>query len=325
MAPDPIREMPGEPLIVSVQHFCLHDGPGVRSLVFFKGCPLRCAWCQNPETWKTQAEIAFKAHLCIGCENCVRACPAGARTAIGRRDEDLCDLCFTCTGACPSGALHRYGHEMSVQEVLEQLRPEFSLLRSSGGGVTLTGGEPALFPRFAESLAAALRKEGVHVAMETSGRFSPYRTAELMRRLDLLLYDVKVFEDGIHRELCGASNERIKANLRELAAAAGRGEGPPLWPRLPLIPSVTDTRENLLGWAFFLTRLGIDVMTLVPYHRLGASKRQWLGLPPEPEMREAGEAQIEYARSLLAEAGMRVFMPGEEEWGSLGPEGSGGR
>ncbi len=319
LVPDPIGELAGEPLIVSVQHFCVHDGPGVRSLVFFKGCPLRCTWCQNPETWRPQAEIGFKAHLCIACGNCVSACPHGALTEIGGRDVERCRLCFTCTDTCPAGALHRFGQQMGVEEVVAQLRPEFSLFRSSGGGVTLSGGEPALFPHFAASLAGALRAESIHVAMESSGRFSPYRTAELMRQLDLLLYDVKVFDNGLHEKFCGASNERIKANLRELAAEAERNEAPPLWPRLPLIPGITDNRENLLGWAGFLQKLGIDVLTLVPYHRLGAAKRGWLGLDAEPGIPEIGDAQVENARALLTDAGLRVFLPGEEDWGSLEP------
>ncbi len=317
MAPDPMKELAGEPLIVSVQHFCLHDGPGVRSLVFFKGCPLRCSWCQNPETWRPQAEIGFKPHLCIACGTCIAACPNGALTEIGKRDGAACRLCFSCTNACPSGALHRFGQPLGVAEVVEQLRPEFPLYRSSGGGVTLSGGEPALFPSYAAELAGALRAEGIHVAMETSGRFSPYRTAELMRQLDLLLYDVKIFDAGRHEQLCGAGNERIKTNLRELASAAPDQTSPPLWPRLPLIPGMTDMRENLLGWAGFLLKLGIMNITLVPYHRLGEAKREWLGLPPEPEIPGIDDAQVEAARDMLAGAGMRVCLPGEEDWGSL--------
>ncbi len=319
VVPDPIGELAGKPLIISVQHFCLHDGPGIRSLVFFKGCPLRCAWCQNPETWRAQAEIAFKAHLCIGCGTCVDACPHGALAEIGRRDAERCRLCFTCTEACPSEALHRFGLPLSVEDVLARLRPEFPLFKTSGGGVTLSGGEPSLFPGFATALATALRAEDVHVAMETSGRFSPYRTAQLLRHLDLLLYDVKVFDDGLHQKLCGASNERIKANLRELAAAAKGDEVPALWPRLPLIPDMTDARENLLDWAAFLLKLGIDSLTLIPYHRLGASKRGWLGLEAEPDISELSDSRIEYARALLADAGLRVFMPGEEKWDGLQP------
>ncbi len=315
--PDPMKELAGEPLIVSLQHFCLHDGPGVRSLVFFKGCPLRCTWCQNPETWRPGAEIGFKAHLCISCGKCVAACPNSARTEIGERNGAACRLCFACTEACPAGALHRFGQPLGVAEVIEQLRPEFPLYRTSGGGVTLSGGEPALFPSFAAQLAGALRAEGVHVAMETSGRFSPYRTAELMRQLDLLLFDVKIFDNGQHERLCGAGNERIKANLRELAPRADDHASLPIWARLPLIPGLTDARDNLLAWAGFLAKLGIMNISLVPYHRLGEAKRGWLELPPEPEIPDINDAQIAWARDLMSGAGMRVFLPGEEDWDSL--------
>lgn len=316
----------GDPLVFSVQHFCLHDGPGVRSLVFFKGCPLRCVWCQNPESWSREPELGYKAHLCIGCKTCARVCPSGA-VAPGRgtpgpgRDRSRCRLCFACAEQCPSGALTRFGLRRSVASLVAELRAELPLFQASKGGVTLTGGEPTFQAQAAADLALALRSEGVHVAVETCG-FYP-RTAEskavgrLFDAVDLVLFDVKLFADADHRRFCGAGNEPVKQNLLELAEAARRGEGPAVWPRLPLIPGVTAEPANLTGWAGFLRSLGLTRLTLVPYHRLGDSKRTWLGLGPAPSFPTPSEADVKAAAELLGAQGIETFTPGEEEWACL--------
>ncbi len=277
----PGREAPAaerEPLILSVQHFCIHDGPGVRSLVFFKGCPLRCAWCQNPESWSPRAQLGFKPHLCIACRTCVEVCPNKAVTAPGVRDHGRCRLCFTCVDHCPSGAMVRFGEPRSVESIVDELRPEFPLFRQSGGGVTLSGGEPTMFPRFAADLARRLKAEGIHVAMETCGEFDLAAAGDLLASLDLVLFDIKVFDDAEQRRWCGVGNNRIKANLRAMVAAAAQGKGPRVWPRMPLIPEAIDTPRNFDKWGGLLQELGIPRMTLVPYHNLGDAKRDWLGI-----------------------------------------------
>jgi len=310
--------MDREPLTLSIQHFCLQDGPGVRSLVFFKGCPLRCAWCQNPESWSPEPEPAFKGSLCLGCGECVAQCPEQALARPGERDPLRCRLCFTCVEACPSGALARHGEPRGVDELVEALRPEFPLLRDSGGGVTLSGGEPTLFPALAARLAARLREEGIHVALETCGHFAPDAdfVVELLDALDLVLFDVKLFDEPEHRRLCGAGNARIKRNLRLLAERAARGEGPLVWPRLPLVPGITDGQDNLRGWAGLLVEAGLTRLTLVPAHALGESKRAWLGLPPGPAIEQPTDGQVEAARALLAGAGVAACLPADEDWGS---------
>lgn len=268
-----------EPLIFSIQHFCLHDGPGIRSLVFFKGCPLRCVWCQNVESWRAEAEIAFKSHLCIGCERCVKRCPAHAIAAPGQRNAELCAGCFTCVETCPSGAMTRFGVRRTPEEVIVDLEPEFPLLRNSGGGMTLTGGEPMLFPEFAARLADLLCSEGIPVTLETCGLFNLKRLRPLLAKLQLVLFDIKVFDGEQHRVLCGSDNLVIKENLRFLAEAATRGDGPPVWPRLPLVPGMTDGHANIRSWAGFLQDIGISSVTVLPYHPMGAIKRRWLILP----------------------------------------------
>jgi len=306
-----------EPLIFSLQHFCLHDGPGIRSLVFFKGCPLRCVWCQNVESWRADAEIAFKAHLCIACERCVERCPRHAIAKPGHRDAQRCGGCFTCVEACPSGAMTRFGVKMTPEEIVAELRPEFPLLRESGGGVTLTGGEPTLFPEFATTLARLLRSEGIRVALETCGLFNLERLRPLLTELQLVLFDIKVFDGEHHRLLCGSDNTMIKENLRSLAEAVTRGEGPSVWPRLPLVPGMTDGHANIRAWAGFLKDIGIPFLTVVPYHTMGANKRRWLGIPAGPDLQIPGDGEIGAVEKLFFTEGIRVFKPGEE--GFRGP------
>jgi pyruvate formate lyase activating enzyme len=302
-----------EPLIISLQHFCLHDGPGIRSLVFFKGCPLRCLWCQNIESWKAEAEIAFKAHLCINCGKCVEKCPENALPEVGKRNEELCRYCFTCTDSCPSGAMTRFGVSLSVEEIVEKLRPEFSLFRTSGGGVTFTGGEPTLYPEFTVRLSKSLRAEGIDVALETCGFFNMEKLQPLFRELQLVLFDIKVFDESQHRRLCGQESTEIKQNLKSLVKAWNRKEGPIIWPRLPLIPGMTDGHDNIKNWAGFLRELGIPFLTIVPYHPMGANKRRWLGLPAIPELRVPTDAEIKKIEQLFSDEGIKIYKPGEED------------
>lgn len=301
-----------EPLIFSLQHFCLHDGPGIRSLVFFKGCPLRCSWCQNVESWKAEPEIAFKDHLCINCGRCVEQCPQHAMTEVGKRDAQLCRYCFTCTDHCPSGAMTRFGLSLSADELVEKLRPEFSLFRTSGGGVTFTGGEPTLYPDFTVRLARSLRAEGITVVLETCGFFNLERLRPLFHELQLVLFDIKVFDEAQHKRLCGADNRVIKQNLQSLAAAWKSKAGPLIWPRLPLVPEMTDGPDNIKSWAGFLRGLGISFLTLVPYHPMGANKRRWLGLPAGPELHVPAEEEMTAAEQLFLAEGIKTNKPGEE-------------
>lgn len=305
-----------QPLVFSIQHFCLHDGPGVRSVVFFKGCPLRCVWCQNPESYRTRPELGFKESLCVGCGKCVATCPDQALAAPGTRDPHRCQLCFECTRACPTLACVGFGQAYAVEAVLEELEPEQPLYRNSGGGVTLSGGEPFMHAAFALALTRNLRRDEVHVATETCGHFSPDGdAAALLAELDLVIYDLKVFDEQRHRAYCGVGNALIKSNFVDLA----RNRQVVLWPRLPLIPGVTDSPDDLERWADFLEQASIPYLTLVPYHNLGVAKRRWLGLPEAPTFQPLDEAQRNRAARRLERRGFAVFEPGEEEW-SLLPE-----
>jgi len=301
-----------KPFIFSVQHFCLHDGPGIRSLIFFKGCPLRCIWCQNIESWNTQPEIAFKAHLCIDCGKCVEKCPEHAFSEVGKRNARFCRYCFTCTDNCPSGAMTRFGVFKSVENLVEELRPEFSLFKTSGGGVTFTGGEPTLYPEFAGALAKNLRAEGIDVAMETCGLFNLEKLRPLLQELQLVFFDIKVFDEARHKKLCGAGNTDIKNNLKSLVTDWNKNNGVFIWPRLPIVPDMTDGYDNIKGWAGFLNDLGVSFLTIVPYHPMGTNKRRWLGLPPTHDLRVPTNEELQSIKQLFFDEGIKVYNPGEE-------------
>ncbi len=308
-----------EPLgtIFSVQHFCMHDGPGTRSVVFFKGCPLRCAWCCNPESWSGKPQLAYKAHLCLDdCRRCVEVCPKHAMASPGSWDPELCDACGSCAQTCPAEALVLLGQRKGVDALMAQLRPEYPLYTATGGGVTLSGGEATLQASFALALTHALRLDGVHVAIETCGLYhhGDPDVTELLAALDLVLFDIKLFDDAEHHRWTGAGNRHIKDNLDALWTDALAGRGPPVWPRMPLIPTATATDANVIGWAQWLAARGFPRVTLVPYHEYGAGKRAWLGssTPSAPKLPAVDEQLLAHVSSLFADHGIATYAPGTE-------------
>lgn len=292
--------------VSAIQHFCLHDGPGVRSTVFFKGCPLRCAWCHNPESQRVTPELGFKEHLCIGCRRCVEVC--GARSVPGLPDPDRCTARFACAQECPASALTRFGAMQTVEAIVGEIQPEFPLLASSGGGVTLSGGEPTVHAAFAAQLATALAEQGVHVALQTCGAFDPDAPGVevLLASVDLLLFDVKLVDAAQHRRWTGQGNEAIVANLRRLA---GRQ---PLWPRMPLVPGVNDAPDELDAVADLLAGCGLRQITVVPYHPMGIARSVWLGRGEGQTFETPNHEQLGAVRARFEASGLTVFEPGEE-------------
>jgi pyruvate-formate lyase-activating enzyme len=206
----------------------------------------------------------------------------------------------------------RFGISRSVEELVEELRPEFSLFRTSGGGVTLTGGEPTLYPEFMARLSKSLRDERIDIALETCGFFNLDMLRPLLQELQLVLFDIKVFDEAQHRRLCGVENTMIKKNLTSLVEAWNRKEGPFIWPRLPIVPGMTDGHDNIKGWAGFLLGLGISFLTIVPYHTMGVNKRRWLGLPASLEFLVPMDAELKLIEQLFFAEGIKVYRPGEE-------------
>lgn len=268
------EEKQKRPLILDIKGNSLDDGPGIRSVIFFKGCPLSCAWCHNPESKSVNVEISFDPKECIGCNTCLSACAQGALSKDNPFyiDRKKCTLCFACVDVCPSGALSRVGREMSVGEIVSKVLPDKPFFDTSGGGVTLSGGEPTLFVGFVSRLLAELKAKGIRTLVETCGQFDFERFMDaLYPNIDIIYYDIKLFERHAHERYCGASNVRILDNFARLCEKA-RTDEKILLPRIPLIPDITDTEENMSGIAGFLRSLGVKKTALMAYNPLWHEK-----------------------------------------------------
>ncbi len=233
--------------ILHLQRLSTEDGPGIRTTVFFKGCPLRCVWCHNPESLSREPQIQWFAVRCLGCETCLEACPEGClkRTEAGLIiDRQRCNGCGECAEACPAGAIELLGKMVTVDELLSELRKDRAYYDASGGGVTLSGGEPTLQVDFVEALLRDLQAEGISTALDTCGLCTPETLDRLLPFTDLVLYDLKLHAADLHRQFTGSANQRILDNLLHLRE---RQSSLPfrLWIRTPLIPGATATAENL--------------------------------------------------------------------------------
>ena len=268
--------------IVDLKRDSLDDGPGIRSVVFFKGCPLRCVWCQNPEALSSRPELQVTMDACVACGRCVEACPARhARPAPARPDPGGCEVCGACVTACPSGARRVVGDEVALDDLVARLARDEPFFRRSGGGVTLSGGEPTRHMAFAGALAAALSARGIHVLLETCGHFEwPSFERDLLPHLGAVYVDVKLMDPEAHRRHTGLHNQTILDNLRRLAHAARERAGLEVLPRVPLVPGITDSDENLSAIAVALSELGFPRAALLPYNPLWLTKHRALGHEP---------------------------------------------
>lgn len=266
------------PLVIDIKRYSFEDGPGIRSVVFFKGCPLRCVFCHNPEAQQLDPEVMFSRVQCIECGACVRACQVGALDMrfSGRIHRDRCNGCGECAVACPGDGLRLVGKYYSVEAVTEILLRDFEFYRHSGGGVTLSGGECTLFPDYVEALLKNLKSSSIHTALETSGYFS-YRTfhRKIYPYLDLIYWDIKLASDADHVRYCGKPNAVVLSNFRRLIKD-GKVE---ICPRIPLVPGITATDENLAAIGDFLRALGVKQVQVLSYNPLGLVKFRSLGRP----------------------------------------------
>ncbi len=257
-------------MIFDIKHYALHDGPGIRTTVFFKGCPLSCWWCHNPESQRTTPELLLHPERCIGCDRCRVACPSGA---IDSRDR--CGSCGACADACPADARVIAGKTMTVDEVMAEIRKDSAFYDESGGGVTFSGGEPLCQPAFLRALLERCRAEEIHTVVDTSGFAQRDLLLSVGRLTDLILYDLKHMDPDQHERLTGVSNALILDNLRTLTSTGAR-----LRIRVPIIPGNNDDLANIDATAQFVASLtGVNEIDILPYHGSAAEKYRKMGLP----------------------------------------------
>jgi len=291
--------------VFDVQRFSLHDGPGIRTVVFLKGCPLRCAWCANPESQQPGPQTAWFESLCVSCGRCVEACPQGAISMDAgrvRTDRRLCTACGECAAACSRGARRLMGREVTVDQVMAQVRRDAPFFRRSDGGVTFSGGEPLSQPEFLLACLRRARRWGYHTAVETCGQAHWEDLRAVADVTHLFLYDLKLVDPSRHERLTGVRSELIVRNLEKLLA-----KGAEVTVRVPVVPGANDDRESLEALAAFVAgHARIRRVELLPCHALGAHKYAALDLaPPSLESPAPG-----WLAAAAAELGRRA--PGVE-------------
>lgn len=265
--------------VFDIQRYSIHDGQGIRTVVFLKGCPLRCKWCSNPESWKAEPQLFYVRSRCIDCKTCVAVCQNREVEENGssiKINWENCKGDYGWVEECPTGALCVKGRRMSAEEVMEEIRRDRIFYEYSGGGVTFSGGEPLLQEEFVLELLKTCREEGISTAVETSGSVSEETLRRVLPFVDLFLYDLKMMNSVKHKEWTGQDNKRILKNLKMLAE-----EGADITVRTPMIPGVNDSEEELLDIMEYLRACGIQKYSILPFHQYGSGKYESIGIPYE--------------------------------------------
>jgi len=273
--------------IYNIQRYSVHDGPGIRTIVFIKGCPLRCKWCSNPEGFFAEKDLIYFRNLCKSCLDCVLKCPHGAISQVKNGegidiDRGICVRCGTCAGFCYFEALRIAGREASAQELLDDIAKDLVFYKRSGGGLTESGGEPLSQPEFSAALLAGARALGMNTAVETSCCAPAGALRQVLPHADNVFIDLKLYDSQRHQKATGVDNSQILSNIR--LAAEELAESAALILRMPVIPTVNDDVENIRQSAGFILSLSRVVpLELLPYHEFAKSKHLGLGIKYEPE------------------------------------------
>lgn len=264
------------PYIVDIKRNSLDDGPGIRTVLFFKGCPLSCVWCQNPETKSPKQEIMFEGEKCTDCQECASSCYYNALNLKNEYpiDQEKCNLCGRCIEECKIGTLRFAGRKYTISELIDIILKDKVFFQNSGGGITFSGGEPTMHMEYLHQLLKQLNDHDIHVCLETCGYYNLKQfNTHIFPHLDLIYFDLKLYNNDKHNRYCKTSNIRIKKNFESLINETQME----VLPRIPLIPNITATKENLQKWATYLKDLQIRKVGLLPYNPLWISKAQILG------------------------------------------------
>lgn len=300
-------------LVFDIQKFAIHDGGGIRTVVFLKGCPLSCVWCANPESIKATQEMTFIPNNCIGCEKCLGVCPQRAITQSNELpykpvlDRERCTLCGECLKTCYAGALNIIGRHVSVAELMAMVERDRKFYDQSGGGVTFSGGEPLAQADFLKAALQDARHKGIHTAIETSA-FSPWeKLKSVLTHVNLALVDIKHMDADRHAELTGVPNGLILDNLQKMVEV-----GLPVRIRLPLIPGCNDSLENIQATAEFVKDLEkVQAVDILPYHRLGEMKWSQLGSAcKRPALLPPTEEHVQQRAEIFRALGLKVSVGG---------------
>jgi len=296
-------------LIGNIQYYSIHDGPGIRGTVFLKGCPLACQWCHNPEDLSFAPQIRWQREKCIGCGTCASSCPNQALRLDANGvsiAEASCIRWGACAEACPTLALELLGKRMTVAQVLKLLKKDTPFYEGSGGGVTISGGEPLAQAEFTAALLQALKRENIHTALDTAGH-APWADVEKCAEYtDLFLYDIKYLGPEQHQQLTGMDNTLILANLHRLVEY-----GADIWLRMPILPGLNDAPQHIAAVGDLARQLGIREVYLLPYHNLAMGKYEKLGLTYKlPDLAEPTEQHMEELRQILENKGLNAHIGG---------------
>ncbi len=263
--------------IFDIQKFSTHDGPGIRTTIFFKGCSLECQWCHNPESISKKHEIQIFPHKCIGCMNCIKVCDQLAHTLLNNEklyNRNLCITCEKCAKNCYADAIVVAGSDITVKEIMDKIKEDESYIKNSKGGITLSGGEPLLQSKFAKEILVQCKEGGFHTAIDTAGNIPFNNFLDVIEHTDLFLYDIKMIDDILHKKHTGVSNKLILENLVKLNKIHKN-----IYIRIPVIPTINADEQSMYDIAQFIKPLkNIKKIELLPYHHLGISKYESLSI-----------------------------------------------
>lgn len=297
-----------EGVLFNIQRYSLHDGPGIRTIPFLKGCPLSCKWCSNPESQKSQPELMFQQSQCVSCGKCIAACPQGALSKSHPTfvDRTKCIACGVCSDVCPTNALVIKGKKMTVWQVMQELQKDANIYRRSGGGITLSGGEPLSQPMFTKKLLKACKEKGWHTAIETTGMTNKDTIEQVFPFVDLALTDIKSIDPHIHQQATGVNNRTILENVIRISYITKTVV------RIPVIPNINDTIEEIKSIVDFTQLMNnVDTIHLLPYHTYGENKYDLLGrIYPMAKMNSIPDSKIEQLKAVIENTGMICHIGG---------------